>query len=366
MSLRPDLIVVGGGIAGSAAALRAAQYRLRTCWIRGDEGTRRRSRGQWVVNVDNMIGVHPGIVTKKILKLLSAPEHAAARALVEGAHLHIGTRDIIDNVVERIAAEHSDVVTSVEARATTARREGALFAVEAGGETFTAPSLVLATGVMDRQPLIKKARGGEVRDQPDWIYPFANRESVLYCIRCEGHLTAESCTAVIGSSEAAAWISIMLHERYASSCAILTNGEPPTWSEETGRLLERYRLPVHQARIVDLAGKRGALHELALEDGTVVPVQFAMVALGLQRVYNELAHQLGAALDDPSAPLDQRHVLIDERGETNVPGLFAVGDVSRHAERSVMKQIYTSQEYAVRALDVIDARVRRARRSEGA
>ena len=34
-----DLIVVGGGVAGSAAALRAAQYHLRVAWIRGDRFT---------------------------------------------------------------------------------------------------------------------------------------------------------------------------------------------------------------------------------------------------------------------------------------------------------------------------------------
>ena len=43
-----DLIIIGGGIAGSAAALRAAQNGLRFTWIYGDKHTRKASRAQWV------------------------------------------------------------------------------------------------------------------------------------------------------------------------------------------------------------------------------------------------------------------------------------------------------------------------------
>lgn len=359
-----DLIVIGGGIGGSAAALRAAQYSLRVAWIRGDADTARRSRAQWVVNIDNMIGVHPGVIVPKILKLLSAPEHAAAREKVEGAHLHIGTRDLVDNTVDRIRAELGEHVELVDAAAEHARRnDDGSFTVEVAGRSISAPAIVLSTGVMDRQPSIKKARAGVLVDQPSWIYPFANRESVLYCIRCEGHLTAESCVAVIGSSESAAELAMMLHERYGSACAVVTNGEAPTWSASAAEGLAAYGLPVHTARIVDVEGKKGALHTLTLEDGTELAVQFALVALGLHRVYNDLARELGAELTNPEEPPELRHVAIDERGETSVHGLFAVGDLSRHRDRSVMKQVYTAQEYAVRAVDVVEARVRKQRRA---
>lgn len=53
---------------------------------------------------------------------------------------------------------------------------------------------------------------------------------------------------------------------------------------------------------------------------------------------------------------------IDARGETTIPNLFVVGDLAQRADEPVMKQVYTSQEYAVRALDVVDSRMRRARR----
>ncbi len=52
-----EVVIIGGGIAVAASALRAVQYGLRVTWIIGDKYTAKRSRSQWVMNVDNMIGV---------------------------------------------------------------------------------------------------------------------------------------------------------------------------------------------------------------------------------------------------------------------------------------------------------------------
>ncbi|MFL5423721.1 MAG: hypothetical protein ACJ783_01715, partial [Myxococcales bacterium] len=88
---------------------------------------------------------------------------------------------------------------------------------------------------------------------------------------------------------------------------------------------------------------------------------------GLHRVYNDLARELGAELDARDGPNeDRRHVLVeDATSETSVPGLFAVGDMARRRGPSPsLKQIYTAQEYAVRAVNTIDLRRRRARREK--
>lgn len=358
-----DVIVVGGGIAGGAAALRAAQYHLQTAWVRGDADTRKRSRGQWVVNVDNMIGIHDGITRRRIAKELERGGFAEAKAAIEAGHAHIGTRDIIDDVVERLSSEYASVAELIDLAASGASFADSMFSVQVPERSLSASSLVLATGVMDRQPSIKKEKRGELFDSTSWIYPFANRESVLYCIRCEGHLTASTHAAVIGSSPAAAEVALMLHERYGSTCAVLTNGEAVGWSSSSDKLLSAYGISVFTARIVDLSGAKGALNTIHLEGGAAVPVRFALVSMGLHRVYNDLAVALGAELTDPDEPLPVRHVKIDAFGETSVPGLFAVGDMARRPDEGVMKQIYTAQEYAVRAVDTIDRRRRRKLRA---
>jgi thioredoxin reductase len=369
-----QVAIVGGGIGGSACALRAAQHGLDLCWIRGDASTARASRARYVLNVDNMIGIHEGIGKTKTLEVLSAPEHAAARAAIEASHFHIGTQDIIDNVEERLRREYADVATIVDEQAVAARRDAESFAVvtKSGAELW-AGALVLSTGVMDRQPRIKRTNSrGRVDDEVHWIYPWANAETFLYCLLCEGHLVRGAKVAVFGWSEAAAQVALMLHERYGVPVTLLGNGEALAAADDTKRLLDAYGIAFRPERVVEIldAGakpKGASLRGLRLEDGTLVEARFGMVAMGLHRVYNDLARQLGAELDQRvSEPDDERHVLVDEAAsETSVRGLFAVGDMSRRrGDAPSLKQIYTAQEYAVRAIQTIDRRVRSARRKE--
>lgn len=360
----PDLIVVGGGIAGCAAALRAVQNGLRIAWILGDKASAKRSRGQWVANIDNMIGIHDGIVRKQVARELRGAEFAEARNKVESGHAPISTREIIENTRERVRKDYSDLYEEFDGIATDAKWDETTseFIVTLEGRELRSPHVVLATGVMDRQPKIAKQKGDVVLDDPKWIYPFANRESVLYCTRCEGHLTREARAAVIGSSETAAQIALILYERHGSVCCLLTNGEKPTWSEPTARLIEHYGIGVRPGRLVDVRGSKGALQTLVFEDGEELPLNFALVSLGLHRAYNDLAHAVGAELMDPQSPREERHVRIDSKGETTIPGFFCVGDLAKRPDEPIMKQIYTAQEYAVRAVDTVDRRIRRARR----
>jgi thioredoxin reductase (NADPH) len=366
-----QLIVVGGGIGGSAAALRAAQHMLRIAWVRGDRTTARASRMKYVYNVDNMIGVHPGIVGRKVIELLDGDAYVAARALLNRAHFHISTEDIVDDVVERLGDELAGIVTEIEEKAVSARHDGDQFVIETDrGQVVRGQAVVLSTGVMDRQPSIRMTTGsGKVIDDIRWIYPYANNESLLYCILCEGHLTRDTSTAVFGSSEATAQVGLMLHERYGIRITLLTNGEPLTATEETRLLLSEYGIAALSARVVEILDPEGVpkgkmLRGFRLEDGTVVEARFGMVAMGLHRVYNDLARQLGAELDNRDAAPEVAHVLVDDaNSETSVRGLFAIGDMSRRrGPGPSLKQIYTAQEYAVRAVNAIDVRLRRARR----
>lgn len=83
-----ELAIVGGGIAGSAAALWAAQYNIATAWILGDRETAKASRSKWVENVGNIIGVHPEIVLRK-LRENWADRPDLLSALDEVGHSHI-------------------------------------------------------------------------------------------------------------------------------------------------------------------------------------------------------------------------------------------------------------------------------------
>jgi len=93
-------------------------------------------------------------------------------------------------------------------------------------------------------------------------------------------------------------------------------------------------------------------------------VKFALVSLGLHRVYNDLAIELGARLMDENNPEEKRHVWINNKGETSIRGFFTVGDMAKREDEPMMKQVYTAQEYAVRAVDTIDSRRRKVLRAK--
>jgi len=65
---------------------------------------------------------------------------------------------------------------------------------------------------MDQQPAVKlTSSAGKVVDDVRWIYPWANNETLLYCVLCEGHLVRGATVAVFGASEAAAQVALLLH-----------------------------------------------------------------------------------------------------------------------------------------------------------
>ena len=322
------------------------------------------------MNVDNMIGVHPDIVLSG-LRRQWRKQPKLITALDETSHLHIGTRDIITNVRERLK-EIPGVIIEIRAVATAACcHDDGLFEIEtddANNPAILSRTVILATGIMDRQPKIAKVKDGKVIDVPTWIFPFANRESVLYCIRCEGHLTKDKKVAIIGSSEITAQVGLMLAERYGSACCILANGEDISIKPDTAQLLKHYGIEVFKERIVDIyqeeGNKKTSLHGFELEGERKIYVSFALVSMGLYRIYNDLARELGADLLNSDQPDKLRHVKIDNKGETSVRNLFAVGDMALRPDEPVMKQIYTAQEYAVRAVDTVDRRIRKRKRAQ--
>lgn len=364
------LVVIGGGIGGAAAALRAAQYQIPTLWILGDRKTAKKSRARWVKNIDNMIGVHPGIVLEKIKKEFLNEPHVLEK--LNALHLDIGTEDIIQNVKDRLK-DYGDLVTQIKSEVTNVKKSGSDFVVSMPDQTTTTPYLVVSTGLMDTQPTIYKL----IKDKPSpktaWIYPFANAETVLYCSRCEGHLTRHHKTAVIGFSDVAAQIAIMLFERYQQVSHILLNGETSQISPETQKQLSALGITIEPGKIVDLQHKtenKGALNAIVLENtdpenqNKIINVDFAFISMGLHHVYHDFLKDLNIKLAQGSQPDHKKRVLIDAKGETHEPNLFCIGDMAVREDEAVMMQIYTAQEYAVRAIDTIDRRIRIEKRKQ--
>ena len=361
-----DIIIIGGGIGGSAATLRAVQNGMQASWITGSKQSRIRSRSQWVKHLDNMIGFHEDVIKDQVVTALERHKLSDAADFIGGQHYHINNRMIIKNTVKRLRANYAGWITFIDADATGLSAHDGSFTVTAAGQHYAAPAVVLATGIMDEQPQFKvRDKHGQPLTTPRPIYPFANYESALYCIRCEGHLTRNDSVAVIGRSQSAAQVAFMFHERYGNRVFLLGNGQAPDLSSELEQVCQAYGIVIIPDLITDfISADVGELCGVVFDGHPDIKVRFATIMMGTHRAYNDLARQVGAKLVDENKAPETSQIIIDHRGQTSVRGLFAVGDIAWREDEPMMKQVYTAQEYAVRAVDSIDSRRRTVMRKK--
>lgn len=312
-----DIAVIGAGAAGTMSTLRAVLNNLNTIVFEGSGKEKKRARATWVSEVENM------------------PFHFDVKKPITYAH---------KNTFAWIEAneDFKDQLTRIKAAATTIVKTGDEFLISSKKGDFRAKFVVLCTGIMDKQPMIN----GDMAP----VFPYANKNKILYCLRCDGHLSKQKDTVVIGSNNGACWQSIMLFERYHNpSMTILTNGEDLQSSEETRALMKAYDIKVSQSPIISIDGdeKTPELEGFTLQDGSKIPAQIALVGLG-QIAYNELALQLGAETQSNG------NIICGEKGESSVDGFYVAGDLRANKKN----QIYTSWDMAVDSVDNIDAKIR--------
>jgi len=206
--------------------------------------------------------------------------------------------------------------------------------------------VILCTGAMDIQPEIN----GTIQD----ILPYANVQLADYCLRCDGHHVLGKRTAVIGHQNGAAWVAVMLYERYRTpKMSVLTHNKKSEINGDVLELCKKYGIEIIEGEIVAVMGKENGkvLEGFQLADGTVHEFDWSFVSLGMI-VYNELAKSLGCQLDE------RGFVIGDDKGMTSTDGVYVAGDLRANTK----KQIYTAWDTAVDAADAINAKLRAASR----
>lgn len=320
-----QIAVIGGGAAGVMSVLRGVLNNDEVLFFPGSAKDKKRSRGFWVAKVENM----PGYQGYK--KGIENPNKDTLEWIAES--------EFKDNLhtIEKTG------VTSVERMA-----DGNFKLEDTNGGIHFAEYVILCTGIMDVQPHFKESI------QP--ILPYANAQTVDYCLRCDGHHVLDKHTSIIGHTSGAAWVAIMLKERYNTpSMSILTNGEKPDFSDEVKELMDLYKIEVFDSEIVEVVGDKraGQLHGYKFASGRQIESYFSFVSLGTI-VYNELAKQVGANVDD------RGYVVTDAKGMTNIENFYVAGDL----RAGFKKQIYTAWDMAVDSLDDINRKIRAEKRAK--
>jgi dihydrolipoamide dehydrogenase len=312
-----DLIVVGSGPGGYVTAIRASQLGLKTAIVE------REALGGVCLNW----GCIP---TKALLKSGEVYEqlgHLGDYGLAAENRSYDFTK-----VVERsrkVAKQLSAGVAflmkkhKIEVVEGTANLEkGAaapkvVVALKAGGaRTLTAKSVILATGARARvMPAIGLAPDGE----RVWTY----REAMI-------PKTAPATLLVIGSGA----IGIEFASFYRALGAQVTVVEAlprilPVEDEEVSAIAQKafekrgikFRVG---AKVVKLAKSKGAV-TIDLDTAgkaETLTAEVAIVAVGID------GNVEGLGLEALGVKVDRGHVVIDGHGSTNVPGLYAIGDVA--------------------------------------
>ncbi len=320
-----DLVVLGGGSGGYAAALRAAELGMSVAMVEKDKvgGT----------------CLHRGCIPTKAL--LHAGE--VADTARDGASFGIvSTVDKVDmpgvvayqqNVVNRLYKGLQGLVKS--RHITVIEGEGRLVApdtVEVDGTRYTGRHVVLATGSYART-----LPGLEIDGQ-----------RVITSDHAIGldHVPASAVVlggGVIGVEFASAWTSLGVDVTIVEALPRLVAAE----DEAVSKMLER---AFRRRKIGFRTGVRfaGVEHtptgvRVSLENGDTIDAELLLVAVGRGPA------TAGMGYEEVGVRIDRGFVPVDERLRTNVPGVYAVGDIVaglQLAHRGFGQGIFVAEDIA--------------------
>lgn len=267
-----DCIIIGAGPAGLTAAIYLARFHLSIRLF--DCGS---SRAALIACTHNHAGFPDGISGKELLArmLAQAETYGAERELAR--------------------------VTKIEPT-----DEG--FTVSVEGRTFAARTVLMATGVINNRP----------DGLDDALHAEALASGLLrYCPICDGYEVTDKRVAVIGTGGHGTREAVFLRGYTADLTLIAPGAE--------------HQLDPQCAAELDTAGIArvdGPCGGYAIEDGQLA-LNTARGRLRFDSVYPALGSRIRADIAaDAGAMLGEDGCLVvDSHQRTNIPGLFAAGDV---------------------------------------
>lgn len=199
------------------------------------------------------------------------------------------------------------------------------YTVETKLETYRAPCVILATGASRKAPRIEGLSGFEGK-------------GVSYCAVCDAFFYRGKSVAVLGSGDYA------LHEAnellpVVGSVTLLTNGREPS-----AQFPEQIR--VNKKEIAALRGDI-VLESVAFRDGSTQPISGLFVAIGVASS-TDFARTMGAETDG-------NRIVVDDRMQTSIPGLYAAGDCTGGMFQ-ISKAVYDGAKAATSVIQYLRSR----------
>jgi len=286
-------ISIGGGPAGSAAAVYAARKRLKTLFITSEWG------GQSVVSeqISNWIGT-PTISGNDLA--LNLKNHVLANV---GDSLEIKEGEKVSSVTD---------VGLLQGRIPTSVTNGTLFSVKTeSGKEFETKTILIATGSAHRRLTAKNA------DQLE-------HKGLTYCASCDGPLFADMDVAVIGGGNAAFESASQLLA-YCKSVTLVNRSDAFRADEITvEKVLQNPKITaLKNAEILEIQGDK-FVEGLVYKD----KITGEQKELKVSGIFVEIGQIPNTNFVKNLVPLDDiGRIKIDAwTQQTETPGIWAAGD----------------------------------------
>lgn len=280
-----DTLIIGAGPAGLSAAIYLSRFNRQVLVIDRGHG---RTESQEINQ--NYLGFPEGIHSTKLVELGKTQAASFGAIFISG------------NVEQLVKTDD-------------------LFSVNIDGVIYTGKSVILATGVKDLYPNIPNALS------------FLGT-SLFWCITCDGFKSIGKKVVVVGDSDEAACTALQFLQ-FTPRVEFVTNYEAGSdqISQKWRHRLDAAGIKLWESTIEEVTGERGQIKHIKLANGTSLQPDLVFSMQGA--IPNiTLASQLNVTING------EGYIETDDEQRTNVPFVYAAGDVTRRFSHQIVTAVH--------------------------
>lgn len=319
-----DLVVLGGGSGGYAAALRASQLGMTVGLIEKDKvgGT----------------CLHVGCIPTKALLHAAEVADVTRESAKYGVTSTFGGVDIAGVTAYRqevVASKYKGLQGLIKARGiTTIEGVGKLISpttVQVGDDTVTGKNVILATGSYSRSLPGLEIGGRVITSEQALELDFVPKKVIVLG------------GGVIGVEFSSVWKSWGAEVQIVEALPHLVPNEDESISKQFERAFRKRGIEFSLGVRFQSVTQNDEGVVVTLEDGKTFEGELLLVAVGR----GPSTANLG--FEEVGVTLDRGFVITNERLATNIPGVFAVGDIVpglQLAHRGFSQGIFVAEEIA--------------------
>jgi dihydrolipoamide dehydrogenase len=319
-----DLVVLGGGSAGYACAMRAAELGSSVVLIERDKlgGT----------------CLHRGCVPTKALLHAAEVADEVKEAGAVGLKASFDGVDIegLHSYKNSIVAKHFKGLTGlVSSRGVTVVAGDGVFvgprSVRVGGDTYTGTNVVLATGSYSRSLPGLAIEGRVITSEQALELEWVPRTALVLG------------GGVIGVEFASVWASFGAEVTIIEALPSLVPNEDPWVAKQLERAFKKRKIDFKTGVRFSGVTQDDNGVTVTLESGETLSADLLLVAVGRGPATE------GVGFAEAGVEMDRGFVLTNERLATNLPNVYAVGDIVpglQLAHRGFQQGIFVAEEIA--------------------